>query len=201
MFPWFVFFNCEMAQGKSDEVKQTQETYVEKRMEGVPAREAARTAGYSDATKIAQIERVGGPVHEKLQQALADKGMDDKWLVGEYADGIEACKQRDARDKDLNAHAQYLKQIGWLKGYGKQNPLVAVQVNNQQGIPQTDDPARIGELIEQVTVLLESVKEVIGDKRPSEFREGSAGTTDAEPLGDMEQTVTEPPEIGGASGT
>ena len=190
-----------MAQGPADEVRKTQKVYVEKRLEGVEPRDAARIAGYSDRTHLHQIERPGGPVDLKLREAMEARGLDEDFLAGEYVEGIKASKLRDAREKDLNAHAQYLKQMGFLMGHGnRREPTVAVQINNSTGGgPQIEDPRRIGDLIQQVTVLLEGIKNELGGREPAALREGDTPVTDPGTLDGVGPTVGGIPETGSGS--
>lgn len=179
-----------MAPGKDEEVNKMQDVYVEKRLAGVAAGEAKLLAGYSTTTHVSQIERAGGPVAEKLRLAMEKYGLDEDFLSKEYSEGIIASKGRDAREKDLNAHAQYLKQMGFLMGHGKRNePTVAVQINNQSGSAPLEDPRRIGDLIEQVTVLLKGIETELSRREPAALREGDTPTTDAGTLAGMDTPV------------
>lgn len=157
------------------------EVYVEKRLEGQEAREAARAAGYSENTKIAEIERPHGPVATLMAQALSRCGIDADWLAGEYRKGIEQAQIDGAREKDLNAHAQYLKQLGYLLGYGKPGPTVAVQINNQAA-PEHLEPGRVEEALREVSVLLDELKAAIGERESTVVHERDTAANGGNPL-------------------
>src|SRR5688572_6001957 len=115
--------------GATPEDVKRHEVYVAARVNGAEPRAAARKAGYSDGTDIRQIERPGGPVAGLLQKALAEKGLDEVFLAGEYEKGIKRSLEPGAsEDVDCQAHAKYLLQLGYLLGHGKNSgPAVAVQ--------------------------------------------------------------------------
>lgn len=175
------------------------EVYVEEVLKGTDRREAARIAGYSDNTGLRTIERVGGPVHSLLMRRLEDKGINEEFLAREYFNGIAQSQETGAKNKDLNAHAQYLKQLAFLMGYGKQNPAVAVQINNSTAPPGLD-PTRAGELIRETTALLEAVKEAISDIQSGRVHAGSPGTEDSQAHLGMADPPATPPELGGGGG-
>lgn len=186
-----------MAPGKDEEVKKMQQIYVDERLAGVAPADAKRLAGYSERTHVNQIERPGGPVDLKLREAMDKYGLNEDFLAKEYSEGIAASKELRARDKDLNAHAQYLKQMGFLMGHGKRNePTVAVQINNSTGGSQIEDPRRIGDLIQQVTVLLEGIKNELGGREPATLREGDTSTTNTGSLDGVGETPGGIPETG-----
>lgn len=182
--------------------ERMQDQYVEGVVElGLAPRDAADRAGFSPTTKIADIERPGQPVFEKLEAALAKKGITyDSW-AREYSLGLQKARTKGARDYDLNAHATYLKQLGYLftRG-GKSGPIIAQQINVGTGAPlgsaagqpngsgaaagdpAYDDPARARELVGQTEALLAALTQEIGRRRNRELRPGDPGAQDAAPL-------------------
>jgi len=160
-----------------------EDRYLAARFEGREPRDAARIAGYSENTKINEIERVGGPVDRKLQAALQKARMDEEWLVGEYEKGIEKVMGADP-NFDGQAHAKYLLQLSYLMGHGKRNtPAVAVQINNQPGgkagCVDGDDPERLADLISETRNLLEDVRAVLRQNGPGDVHEGDSALNDA----------------------
>lgn len=140
--------------------------YVKASLAGAEPREAARVAGYSDESKITDIQRAGGPVDTAMQKALAARGIDEEFIAKEYAEGIVLSKSPEANQADCNAHAKYLLQLGYLKGYGKHGPSVAVQINNTTnagGDPALADE-RIGDTLQEVRELLGMVREELGKR-------------------------------------
>jgi len=157
--------------------------FVKAKLEGKSGPDARSIAGYSPKTKVAQIERAGGPVANKMEAALEKAGIDDSFLAQEYVEGIEMAKSDTAKKKDLGAHAQYLRQIGHILGYGtNKTPLVAVQINNESKDTPPDDTKRVGELVEQVSDLLEGLKEEISSRGDRTIHNGCSGTSASEPL-------------------
>ena len=154
------------------EVRKMAGNYVDARIEGKAPREAAREAGYSDNTPIHQIERAGGPVHNLMAKALAERGIDEKFLAAEYLKGIEESKQRGAKEADYGAHAKYLLQIGYLLGYGKQGPSVAVQINNNDGPARKDDIERLKERMRRAEELLALFEGESGKRQSAGVLEG-----------------------------
>lgn len=156
--------------------------YVQARVVGTSPREAARTAGYSDKTKIPDLERPGGPVDRKFEEmrlSLKAKGIDDDWLAEQYDKGVKKAMAGD--EFEAMAHAKYLLQIGYLLGHGSRNngTTVAVQVNNspQFGAPG-DDPARARELVGEVTELIAILKAELGERKPAGVHDGDIGAAD-----------------------
>ena len=173
------------------------DTYVEARLKGSSGTDARSIAGYSPKTKVAQIERAGGPVANKMAQALEERGIDDEFLANEYYEGINMSKQDSAKKKDLGAHAQYLRQIGHLLGYGKNtNPLVAVQINNEQKNPVADDSRPIGAVIDKIGDLLEGLKEEISSRSDRTVHNGCPGTPASESLEVVDCVDETEPEAG-----
>ena len=146
-----------MATDKEDLDKATR--YVEARLVGTDGREAARMAGYSDKTKLKQIERPGGPVDSLMSKALEERGITEEFIAKEYAEGIALAKSPRASNADCNAHAKYLQQLGYLKGYGKNGPQVAVQINNNAGSDTPHDDGRIEDTLREVGELLRVVRQ------------------------------------------
>lgn len=150
-----------------------QQKYVEARLvHRMDERSAARAAGYSDLTRISEIEPPGGPVANAIQKALNAQGLTDEFLAEEYAKGIKESVR--GLEPDFNAHSKYLLQLGYLRGHGKnQNPQVAVQINNSngtapgQGGPQGYDLRRVEETLGEVRSILGLVREELGGREPS----------------------------------
>lgn len=182
------------------EAKVAQTKYVEAKLAGKNGEEAKIIAGYSAGTIPANIERIGGPVHSLLVKALNEKGIDESFLSDEYVKGISSATKAGAKDKDLNAHAQYLKQLGFLLGYGKTGPSIAVQVNTGAG--SGDDPLPTRELIEQVSDLVEVLKETVGRDRSSGVHAGDPGDADPDAHPGVDRPVAEEiPEAPGSRGS
>ena len=181
-------------------------TYVKAVEAGAAPREAANIAGYSRTFPVSEIERPGGPVDRKFEEmrlALKEKGIDDKWLAGQYAKGADMATS--GQEYEAMAHAKYLLQIGYLLGHGVKNgTTVAVQVNNGvQGSSQFDDPARARELVGEVTQLIEVLKTELGARVPNRFHAGNTGTpggpAQAHPgVGQTQPDSREPAGGGGA---
>jgi len=169
-----------MARPVKETERERAKKYTESRLNGTEPRISARIAGYSDKTHIQQIERVGGPVHNLMVTALAEKGITEEFLANEYADGIRKSKQLGAREGDFGAHSRYLLQLGYLLGYGKSGPQVAVQINNNSGDHQTDESGGIGETLREVKELLAVVKQEIVSREPDRIPSGSPETRNAE---------------------
>lgn len=168
-------------QSPSEKHKEMQETYVAQVVDGTDRREAARIAGYSDKTPLYQIERPGGPVDSSIKKALAERGINDSFLSTEYSEGIDMAKKDGAKNKDLNAHAQYLKQLAYLLGHGKNTPSVAVQINNNHAGPVqpladlTPDGAR--EALQRVLAVIEVLGQEIGRRKSAGVSEQDIDAT------------------------
>ena len=152
------------------------EKYVEARIRHGMTKVNARTAaGYSEATDIKQIERVGGPVANKMQEALEKYGINEDMLAQEYAEGIQKCKQPGAKDSDFSSHAKYLGALAGHLGHGrKEIPGVAIQINT--GSSGSSEPGRLEGLADRLEGLLGSVEEEIGRKQSSGLHAGDPGT-------------------------
>lgn len=150
------------------------QVYVAKRLEGMGGREAMRVAGYSEHSKLTDIHRPGGPVDRELTRVFADKGITPDFLAGEYKTGIAQAQRAGAKEKDLGAHAQYLKQIGYLLGYGRPvpAPTVAVQINNQAPTDY-NEPGRAEEALREISILLDELKTAISERESSVLPGGS----------------------------
>jgi len=159
-----------------EKTKERAERYIEKRTQGLKARDAARQAGYSDLTRIDQIERIGGPVATRMAQALQKKGIDEDYVAGKYKEYLDLCKEDGAKQKDLNAASQLLRNLGFLLGYGTKGPQVAVQINNNQGRSEEDDPAGVRDLAEQIGELVKMVKTEVSNRDASSLPPGDTGT-------------------------
>lgn len=145
--------------------------------------DAKRIAGYSQKTHTRDIIRPDGPVFKKLQVALEERGITpDRW-ASEYVEGLELSKQDGSKNTNLNAHAQYLKQIQYVLsgGSGKQAPQVAVQINNQVSRDaESDDPARLERLEEQMSALIAAIEAEEGRRELSDVHEGDTKPINAE---------------------
>lgn len=139
--------------------------YVEARVSGQEPRTAARVAGYSDKTHISQIERPGGPVDTLMSKALTEKGITEDFIASEYLRGIELSLKPGADSVDCQAHAKYLLQLGYLRGWGnKSAPQVAVQINNGSPAQSAEphDLGRIEDALRETRELLAMVREELG---------------------------------------
>ena len=174
----------------SAEEDAQQNKYAAARLEGKSTEQAKAISGYSPNTSSSNIERIGGPVHTKIVQALEAKGITDDFLATQYQQGIEASQRIGAREKDLHSHAQYLSQIGFLMGYAKNTPSVAVQINNTTSANQGDDADTIAEL-------LRLVGEEIELRQSGEVHEANSGIEDSASHTGMVITVAEIPESDG----
>src|SRR6185295_279107 len=121
--------------------------YAEARVAGAGEKEAKEIAGYAESTRINKIER-SHTVSKEIRRVLEEKGITDETLAAEYAKGMELAKQDGSKDKNLSAHAQYLKQLGFLLGHSKNTPSVAVQINNHSGTSKQLEPGRVERLVE-----------------------------------------------------
>ena len=173
-----------------EETKSMQDKYAAARVEGKSQEQAKAIAGYSPKTGTSQIERLGSPVHSKIVRALEAKGIDDDFLAAEYERGIRLAGQDGAKEKDLNAHAQYLRQLGFLMGYAKQPPAVAVQINNAT-------PTAEGVDAESTTELLRLLREEIELRRSGPVHEEHPEPANAEAHPGVVITVTEIPKPDG----
>lgn len=135
----------------AEEVDKMQDLYVAARLDGNSQKDSREIAGYGK-TNNNNLEAPGHPVREKIDAALKAKGIDVDFLAKEYSEGIQMARVDGARDKDLNSHAQYLKQLGFLMGFAKQQPSVAVQINNTNPQPSSSeiDPAAVARLVDLV---------------------------------------------------
>ena len=154
--------------GETDaRVETLADGYVEARQRGIAPRDAAREAGYSDATKIADIERIGGPVDRRMADALAEKGWNERWLLNQFEDFIKQSKS--GKEFESMALVRGLEVISRFMGHGRKGvPNVAVQINNgSSASPQVDDLERARELVGEVSELLKVLKAEIGERKPS----------------------------------
>lgn len=174
--------------------KKRQDVYVAARLDGVEGKEAARLAGYAESSQPAMIERRGGAVHNKMIAALSRLNINEDTLAQEYVDGVKKSK-RD-RNGDYQAHAKYLLQLGYLLGYGKQGPSVAVQINNS-GAAQPDDIDGVKRLIPEIESLLQMVKTELGRRKPDGVLEGSVETGSAEACEGVVRPPQSPQQITG----
>ena len=180
------------------------EKYVEARIEGHNKKKSKEIAGYAEGTKTTDIERPGGPVARKMLDALKKKGIDENYLAKEYVEGIDLAKQPDAKGRDGNAHAKYLFQVAHLLGYGKkENPQVAIQVNNGKQSEELDEDsirrsiAKTEELAEGFARLTKMVEKAIGDRNASGVSEGDSGTGNPPSHSRVVEPIIEAEEAGG----
>ena len=156
-----------MAKGVTPDDEKRAATYVDLRTSGVGPKEAQLQAGYSASTPRVQIERPGGPVDNLMVKALEEKGITEEFLANEYAKGLELSLSPAAEGADCQAHAKYLLQLGYLKGYGRTGPSVAVQINNNPQAAQEHDLGRIEDTLREVGSVLAMVREELS-KRDSD---------------------------------
>lgn len=110
----------------AEQVTAMQTKFVHGVLSGEKPADAALSAGYSPGTHPHEIVN-------RIRQALESEGLTPERLAKEYVEGIGLAKANGARDKDLNALSQMLKQLGWLLGANRKElsgPAVAVQINN-----------------------------------------------------------------------
>ena len=182
-----------------DEAYKAQEKYVENRVNGIPPSKAAQMAGYSPKTPPRTISH-NPRVEELLKKALQEKGLDENYLIGEYSKGIESATQFGAKEKDLNAHAQYLKNLSYLMGYGKRDPTVAVQINNNEAARSSDGPVPTLELIAEVSALVEILKSEVGRPPSPAIYESHTGIAAPQAHPGVDSPIAEEREIGGGGG-
>ena len=163
--------------GKSaGQVRAMQTGFVENVIAGAETgKEAAIQAGFApaNARNVGQIAQAATRTGA-LQAALEKHGIDENWLVEEYKKTIHLAEQDGAREKDLNAKSNTLKNLSFLMGHGKQSaPAVAVQINN--GVTSqtpVDDHERI-------RILAQLFAEEIELRKSSGVHPGGDGTPDA----------------------
>lgn len=174
----------------SEEREVAQDKYVDARLEGHSKIESTELAGYAAGTKPSQVDHPGSPAALKLEKALAERGLNEEFLAKEYAEGIQAAKQPGAREKDLNAYSQLLKQLGFLMGHGKrETPQVAVQINNGVSRPEDDAPAT-RDLIAEVAALVTVLASQVGKDQQLGVHDGNPGPAS----GKASSRVVEPTE-------
>ena len=143
----------------------------------ISAEDAALKAGYSAAYadqpgEILSAARRSGA----LQEALSKHGLDENYLVGEYKEAVRMAGEDGAKNKDLNAKAQLLKNLGFLMGHGKrETPQVAVQINNSVGKGEAPlDDARTIEVLKRI------IGEEISTRESTGLSEQSTNPVDTE---------------------
>lgn len=189
-------------QEHQSERQSIQERYVDARInQGLSQEKAKLAAGYSEKTNATQIEKIGGAVHELMVKALKAKGIDEDYMATEYVDGIKAAKVAGAKDKDLNSHAQYLKQLGYLLGYAKNAPTLALQLNQSQAAVGPDVAIPTRELIAEVSALVEVLKETVGRDKSSGVHAGDSGAIDADACDGVAGLAPEPQDAAGGGGS
>lgn len=150
--------------------------FVEAVIEGAQTgKEAALRAGYSPQTanipgQIVEASRRSGA----LEAAFKKHGIDEDWLIEEYKKTISLAENDGAKNKDLNAKSNTLKNLSILMGHGKQTaPSVAVQINNgvNKNETQLDD-------LERVRILAQLLAEEIELRKSGGVHAGSSGATD-----------------------
>ena len=146
-----------------------QTRFVEGVLAGEKPGDAALAAGYSPTTHPNDIL-------DHIRRTLESHGVTIDKLAEEYNRGIDLSTREGARDLDLTAHSQYLKQLGWLLGANRKavnaTPAVAVQINNNSGrggsvngVPVGDDAAlhEPGELEAATRSALAELRTLRGD--------------------------------------
>ncbi len=165
------------------ETEKKQDRFVKAIVDHKKSPTAARDiAGYSDRTHVRSILRPDGPVYRKVRAALAKKGITIDTWANEYADGLRLAKTPGSRDLNLNAHAQYQKQLGqfFSDGPPKETPQVAVQINNTNGSDVGgDDPARAERLERQMQALIAAIEAEEERRRSGEVHAERPGVGDA----------------------
>lgn len=154
--------------GASANDRKAAAKYVDLTFKGAKPRDAARAVGYSDGVTISNIERPGGPValaQSAMVTALKNRGITEEWVANEYEKGIALSQSPGAANADCNAHGKYLLQLGYLLGYGRNGPAVAVQINNSpaQGDKGYGDE-RVEDTLREVRDLLTVVREELGSR-------------------------------------
>lgn len=170
---------------KECEVKQ--ELYAQARLSGSRPKEARDLSGYSETTKIKQIERPGGAVAVKMYTAIEKKlkesgyeGTPEEYLAEKTLVGVDSAKLGKAFDGA--GHARHLLQLSWLIGQGQnKTPGVAVQINNGGAVgnsPGKDEPGRVEDALRQVEGLLGRVAQKLGLEERSDILPGDNGDVD-----------------------
>lgn len=181
---------------KKTTTQKMQEAYVEARVSGLSPTEAKSIAGYSESTNKTQIERIGGPVHTLMVKALSVAGITEDWVANKYHEAVtKGLEGANNEERDLNSVMQGLKQIGFLMGYAKNNPTVAVQINNGTQGSGVDESAATREDIEYLKGLIEDLAEQVGRDQSSGLLPRNIGATDpgthqgvGEPASDQTET-------------
>lgn len=182
------------------EIKAAQDKFVEAKLMGASSAEAADMAGYSPNTPPGQIEK-SPRVRALIEKALLEHQMDENWLVGQYKTGMEQSLAEGAKDRDHNAHAQYLKNLGFLMGYGnKSGPSVAVQINNNPGERESAEPCPTSELVAEVGALVKVLKDQIGSAGSGGVHADGAGAADSGACAGVVEPAQEPEASGGGGG-
>ena len=175
-----------------------QEKYIQARLSGENKFQAGKIAGYAKGS-CNNMEQPGHPVYERIREKCIQRGLDDDKLIDEYLEGITLAKIPDYNGRrDLNAHAQYLKQSGYLLGYTKwaQQGAVNVQINNNSRKVQINAINGIGELGEEVNLLLGIVRSEIEARKSDQLPGGDSGVADSKAYIDMDSTVTDSQNAG-----
>ena len=138
-------------------------------------KEAAVKAGFSpaDARNPGDIAKAASR-SGALQAALEKHGIDENWLVEEYKKTIGLAEKDGAREKDLNAKSNTLKNLSILMGHGKPTaPAVAVQINNGVASQTPVDDH------ERIRILAQLLAEEIELRKSSGVHPSGDGTPDS----------------------
>ena len=171
-----------MAKGITPDDEKKQDAYVANRLSGMPKKQAAIQAGYAPTTTIHNIERPGGAVENKLTKALADGGINEKFITDRFKQVFEEAPTM-GKSGDYGAVVKALYTLTSLMGYGKRSdPAVAVQINNStSGASENIDIKRAKELIGRFEECIGIIEAERSKRESSGLHEGDnhAGAVDA----------------------
>ncbi len=170
--PWSFGFLLPENMDRED-IPAAREKYAEARSNGATGKEAKEIAGFSSKTNQLDLDR-NPAIWNLIQQKLRDRGITEEYIAEEYASGIDKSMRPGAKqDRDHNAHATYLKQLGFLMGYTKNAPTVAVQINQGKSDAQELDSRRVERLVEEVSGFIKLVTQEIENRNPSGVPQGN----------------------------
>lgn len=174
------------------ECKKMQDQYLSNRLMGMGRNEAAIEAGYAKGS-AGNLTRVEHAVQQKMREKMHRAGLSDEKLIQEYLEGMELAKRPNIDGtRPLNAHAMYLKQAGFLLGYGKQfGPAVNVQVNNDSRKIEINGSQGLEGLGTEIAALLSMVRETITSKEHEQLHDGSVASGHTQTHIDVDSTATD----------
>ena len=181
----------------TNEREKAQEKYVEARvLQGKTQEQAKAFAGYSVGTSPANIEK-NPRVRSLMDDALERKGITEDYIAEQYKNGLEASLRDGAKEKDLNATAQLLRGLTFLKGYGKKEvPSVAVQINNGT-MGGVNDSSPTAEQLDEVKAAIELLAAAVGHDQSRGFLKGDIGIGDSPACPGVDSPSTSEAEDGG----